>query len=109
MKRTIILCVLCTVYIAAGCATKDATVSPEPIITTTDVNVAVQVPCIKKQEEVDSKRPVFPDTPAALAAADNIYEAIKLYKAGQKIRLGWEGVLESALNACVDASAPETK
>lgn len=90
----------------AGC-TGDKPATPEPIVATHDVAVAVQVPCLKRFEDVKAKKPTFPDTPEALAAAPNIYEATKLYKAGQKLHIGWESLLEKTLTAC--AEKPENQ
>lgn len=102
--RAIFAAVICLVLY--GCADKQGA-TPEPIVTTHDVAVAVQVPCLKKIEDVTAKKPTFPDTPEALAVVPDIFKAVQLYKAGQKLRIGWESLLEETLAAC--AAKPENQ
>lgn len=102
--KAIAAAVICVAL--AGCA-HDIPATSEPIMETHDVAVAVQVPCLKKIEDVTAKRPTFPDTTEALQAAPDIYEATKLYKAGRKLRIGWESLLEEALAAC--AAQPKSQ
>jgi hypothetical protein len=83
------ICILC-VY---GCA---APVQPPlPPIT---IKVPVAVACIKDHSALAA--PNFPDTDAALKAAPNVFERVKLIVSGRLLRMAYEVKLEAALSGC---------
>lgn len=94
MSRRAILAVIALAPLAAACTTTSGT--PEPIITTHDVGVAVPTKC---KPEIGPE-PDYPDTDEALAAASDIFEGVKLLKAGRKLRIARDGVKSAALQAC---------
>lgn len=94
MKRLMIL----TLALAACSTTPDR---PEPIIRTVEVQVPVDDPaCVRQALEELGPPPVYPDTPAALVTAPNIYERTRLLLAGRELRMAREAALANALRAC---------
>ena len=81
----------------AACAPRPA---PQPIVRTVTVNVPVPIPC---RPDVGPE-PLYPDNPEALAAAADIFEAMKLRIAGRTERAAREAVLKAALAGCAAAS-----
>lgn len=78
----------------AACATPAA--PPTPQIVTKTVEVAVPVAC-KPDLGV---APAYPDTDAALKAAPDVYQRVKLLVAGRLLRIAREAELTAGLNAC---------
>ena len=60
------------------------------------VPVAVPISCIPKL----GQKPDFPDSDAAIMAADNIIDLAKLYRAGRALRQAWIAEQAAALKAC---------
>ena len=89
MTRLLIACLLAL----GACAPRPA---PEPIVRTVEVRVPVPVPC---RPDVGPE-PVYADSPEALAAAPDVFEAMKLRIAGRDQRRGREAVLSAALAGC---------
>jgi hypothetical protein len=81
----------------SGCAT---TAPTEPKIVTQIVKVPTPVPCT-----ITVKRPDFLDTDAALRAAPNSFERLKLVVAGRLQHWAYEGELEAAQKACEGGAA----
>jgi hypothetical protein len=77
----------------SGCATAP----PEPQIVTKLVNVPVAVKCVPDPAPV---APVYADSPAALAAAPNVFERVKLIMVGKMQRDGFIGELSAVVKAC---------
>jgi hypothetical protein len=87
MKNIASLAVLLLLF---GCA------SPRPVIQTRQVDVPVAVSC----KPAIGPAPAYPDTPAAIAAAPNIFVRTQLLLAGRLARIAREGALLAALEAC---------
>lgn len=73
-----------------------ATTPPAPQIVTKTVQVAVPVAC----KPAIGAEPAYPDTDAALKAAPDIYQRVKLLVAGRLLRVAREAELTAAMNAC---------
>lgn len=69
---------------------------PEPKIVTQEVKVSVPVKCTPKI----APAPAYPDTDEAIAAAPDIFQLAKLYRAGRALRLPVETQLRAALKEC---------
>ena len=67
----------------AACA-HSVTERPDPIVQTVEVKVPVAVPC-KALAELGPE-PTYPDTDAALKAAPDLFERVKLLAAGRVLR-----------------------
>ena len=93
MKRHIIAAASC--LLIAGCA------SPEPRIITKEVRVEVPVSCNPKVPP----SPQYDDSPAAIQAAQDIYDAVKLLLAGREQRIAREQVLSAAVGCPINNSA----
>jgi len=89
MIRIAIACVLCL----GACAPRG---KPEPIVRTVTVNVPVPVPC---RPDIGPE-PEYADSPEALAAATDIFEAVRARIAGREQRQARETVLKAALEGC---------
>lgn len=85
-----ILAALCAVSLA-GCAT-----APELRIEVREVRIPVPVACAADP----GPAPAYPDTAEALAAAPDVFEGVKLLKAGRLLRQARERELEAALAGC---------
>lgn len=88
------LCTLAATLCLAACATPAK--PPESVVVTKTVYVPVSTPC----KLVTSKRPDFPDTDAAIKAAPNFYERVRLLAAGRLDRIAWDIEQSAALDAC---------
>jgi len=77
-----------------------ASTPPAPQIVTKTVQVAVPVAC---KPAIDTP-PAYPDTDAALKAAPDVYQRVKLLVAGRLERISREAELTAALAACEGAS-----
>ena len=84
-----ILAALCAVSLA-GCATTGA--APPPV----EVLVPVATACAADP----GPAPEYPDTDAALRGAADVFEGVKLLKAGRALRQARERELEAALAGC---------
>ena len=71
---------------------------PEPIIRTVEVKVPVVQPC--PALTVLGLSPAYPDTDAALAAAPNLFERVKLLLAGRVLRMQREETFAAVVSAC---------
>lgn len=69
--------------------------SPTPQIRTVEVRVPVAVPC-----PVDLPEPNYSDTDAALLAAPDIFERVKLLLAGREERAAQDRMERAARTAC---------
>ena len=78
----------------AACATSPQL--PTPQIVTKTVDVAVPVAC---KPDVGAA-PAYPDTDAALKAAPDVYQRVRLMVAGRLMRIAREAELTAGLNAC---------
>lgn len=84
----------------AGCSTTRVE-RPEPIIKTVEVRVPVDDPaCVREAKAKLGPAPAYPDTDAALKAAPNLYERVKLVMAGRELRRAREAALAAALEGC---------
>lgn len=81
----------------AACTTTGAP-RPEPEIRTVEVQVPVPQPC--PAGERLGAAPVYPDTDAALGAATDIFERVRLLLAGRELRNARLSAVEDALAAC---------
>lgn len=91
MKRT--ACLVMVGALVGACA---AVPEPPRNVVVQPSDVPVTVPCSADP----GPAPVFPDAPAAVAAASNIFERAKLYASGRQVRLAWEARLEAANAGC---------
>jgi hypothetical protein len=73
-----------------------ATTPPAPQIVTKTVQVAVPVACTP----AIGPAPAYPDTDAALKAAPDVYQRVKLLVAGRLLRIAREAELSAAVSAC---------
>ena len=78
-----------------------ATTPPAPRIVTKTVQVAVPVAC----QPALGAGPAYPDTDAALKAAADVYQRVKLLVAGRLERIAREAELNAALGACEGGGA----
>lgn len=85
--------VLIIAVLLAGCA---AAAPPEPVVKTVTVNVPVTVPCKKDI----GPEPQYADTDAALRAAPNLYERVRLLVAGRLQRIQREADRIAAYSGC---------
>jgi len=90
MKAMIALGLLLT-----GCASVAA---PEPVVRTVEVRVPVPVPCAPA--DADLTPPGYPDTDAALIAAQDAAERYSLVYAGRGLRAAREAELAAVLEGC---------
>lgn len=95
------LLILALALLATGCAKPPI---PEPIVRTVEVLVPVPVPC---RPDVGPE-PVYADDPALLAAAPDVFEAMKLRIAGREQRRAREAVLVAALAGCAGVTLTES-
>lgn len=95
MNRLLLVC--SAVLLLAGCA-GTSNVSPEPIITTKDVNKPVATSCVPPS--VDDP-PAYPDTSEALqAAAGTLDRFIQLLLAGRDLRIARSAETEPVIKGC---------
>lgn len=90
----------CTIIAALALASCRTAPTPEPIVRTVEVRVPVAVACVPTL----SAKPTYPDTDAALKAAPDIFEAVRLLLAGRELRRPRESELEAALLGCATAA-----
>lgn len=90
MKFLAFVIIMCAVSLA-GCAT-----APEPRIEVREVRIPVPVACAADP----GPAPAYPDTPEALATAPDVFEGVKLLKAGRALRIAREAELNAALKGC---------
>lgn len=96
-----VLIAACAALLVAGCAT--ARPEPEPVVRTVEVRVPVPTPC-----RVDiGPEPDFVDSDDALAAAPDVFEAMKLRVVGRVQRIAWSAVQAAALAGCAGTPAEE--
>jgi len=87
---------LCAAVLAlAGCATA---APPEPVIKTVEVRVPVPVPC-KGLAELGAE-PTYPDSGAALQAAVDLFERVKLLLAARGLRAARLEQYQAAARGC---------
>jgi hypothetical protein len=98
MTKTMLSVAVCVAL--AACAT--APEGPQQVSVQIS-KVPVAEPCAANP----GQQPDFPDTPAAIGAAANIFERAKLYASGRQLRLDWEARLEAANAGC--RAATESK
>lgn len=94
MKRFAILSMILAL---SACAATPAE-RPEPIIRTVEVKVPVVQPC--PALEALGPSPEYPDSDAALTAAPNLYERVKLLIAGRLLRMTREANMSAIVQAC---------
>lgn len=70
----------------------------EPRIEIQRVEVPVPVPC--GASEAAGPVPAMPDTEAAIRAAPNLFERVKLLMAGRELRNTWIAGATDAMRAC---------
>jgi hypothetical protein len=85
--------IICLGLLALAACT---TTPPAPQIVTKTVQVAVPVAC----KPAVGPEPAYPDTDAALKAAPDVYQRVKLLVAGRLERIAREAELTAALGAC---------
>lgn len=85
-----------------GCATPTAPrARPEPEIRTVETLVPVDDPrCAREAIARLGPEPAYPDTPAALRAAPDIFARTALLLAGRTMREARRAAVEEALRAC---------
>ncbi len=84
----------------AGCAGGNRE-RPEPIIKTVAVKVPVDSPDCAREAIAELGGPLaYPDTKEALAAAENLFERVKLLLAARTLRIAREQALTDALAIC---------
>ena len=86
MKR---LAILLAALALTACAS-----TPPPVL---EVKVPVAVSCVSKDFQ---DRPDVPDTDAALKAAPDLAETLKLLLAGRTIRQAWDGAAQVQIDIC---------
>lgn len=89
MTRILLACCM----LLAACATRPV---PEPIVNTIEVAVPVPVPC---RPDIGPE-PAYADSAEALAAAPDVFEAMKLRIVGRAQRIARDGVKSAALAGC---------
>lgn len=83
--------------ILASCATTAGpAASPEPRVVIQRVEVPIPVPC----DPATGPEPDYPDTDAALRAAPNVFERVKLLAAGRIMRIARDVEKSVALAKC---------
>lgn len=83
---------------------------PEPIIRTVEVQVPVDDPaCARAAVAQLGETPAYPDAPAALQAAADLFERVKLLLAGRELRDAREAALTDALKACASEPTPSPR
>lgn len=89
---------VCLAFALSACA---GGARPEPIIRTVEVRVPVDDPaCARAAVERLGEAPAYPDTSAALTAAADLFERVKLLLAGRELRSAREVALGDAIKAC---------
>lgn len=88
---------LAAALLAGGCATAPSEPS-EPQIRTVTVHVPQPIPCPALAQLGDE--PEYPDTDAAIRAADNVAELAFLFATGRKLRIQRLKEYEAAATAC---------
>lgn len=74
---------------------------PEPQIRTVEVRVPYDDPaCVRAALERLGPAPDYPDSDAALAAAQTVFQGVQLLRAGRVLRIAREAALSDALRAC---------
>ena len=91
MNRALILSAL----LLASCGTT-ATTAPDPVVQVVEVRVPVAVPC----DPDIGPDPAYLDSDAALAAAGDLFDRVKLLLAGRGQRIGRDAVKTAALDGC---------
>ena len=91
MRRHLSAVAVAVAVLLAGCACDTS-----PQVVTQPVNVAVPVQC---PITVDAD-PQYPDTDEALAVAPDVFEGVKLLKAGRLMRMAREKELRAAAVGC---------
>lgn len=94
MKRILAAAAAC--LLLAGCGATAALPPPEPRIVTVEIPVPTPVQCRPNI----GPEPVYPDTDAAIAAAPDLFERVKLIVAGRLMRIAREVELNAALREC---------
>lgn len=90
---TAIGCVVCAVLIAVFLAACGHT---QTKVETVAITLPIPVPCAQSL----GPEPNYPDTDEALSAAPNIFEWVKLTKAGRLMRIARAAELQAAIAAC---------
>lgn len=92
---------ICALFALTACGGKSALPPPEPIIRTVEVKVPVDDPaCARAAVEELGTAFLYPDTDAALRAAADLFERVKLLMAGRELREAREAALTGALVEC---------
>jgi len=78
MRRLLPMLALALLAALAACATRPA----EPLLKPVEVTVPVAIACPARR----APAPAYPDTAAALAAAPDLFERVKLLLAGRVLR-----------------------
>lgn len=92
---------LCLVGLTvAGCAKPP---TPEPIVRTVEVRVPVAVACDPRV----GPDPLYADNDQALAAATDVFEAMRLRIAGRLQRIARVDIMNAALAGCARQPVPE--
>lgn len=74
---------------------------PEPEIRTVEVMVPVDDPaCARDAVARLGDDPAYPDAPAAISGAADLFERVKLILAGRELRIAREAALAAALKVC---------
>ncbi len=96
MKRIAIIAALAL----ASCATTPCK-PPEPIVQTVTVKEPVDDPaCVRAAIAKLGPTPSYPDTPATIKAAPNLYARVQLVLAGRELRMAHEAAQAAALDGC---------
>lgn len=94
MKKLIILAALAL----GACGGRVTMPPPEPIIRTVEVKVPVAVPCKALADMGDET--AYPDAPAALQAAANIFDRVSLLLQGRVLRDARLAEYQAAKRSC---------
>ena len=96
--RNIFFLVALASLAGCGAATHER---PEPIIKIVKVDVPVDSPDCAREAIAELGGPLaYPDTKEALAAAENLFERVKLLLAARTLRIAREQALTDALAIC---------